>query len=351
VLLRGLRQVLVVFAVLAAACSGQVTDDDGTARRPGGDPGGANRRIGLVYDLGGRGDMSFNDLAAAGLDRAKGTFGLETRELTPARGGEDREELLRLVAGEGYGLVVAVGFLFADAVDRVAADFPRTAFVIVDTVVDADNVASLTFADHQGSFLVGAAAALRADGAGVGFIGGVRTEVIRRFEAGFTAGARHVRHDVPVEAKYISEPPDLSGFREPARAREIARAMFERGTRVVFHAAGGSGLGVFEAARDASAPDRRVWGIGVDVDQRQVVDEALRPFVLTSMLKQIDVAVFETIRGWAEGRFRPGEVVFDLTTGGVGYAKGNGDLAGLEGRLDELAGEVAAGRITVPDLP
>jgi basic membrane protein A and related proteins len=350
VLLRALKRILVVFAVLTAACSTGATNDDAAARsRAVGD--GPNMRVGLVYDLGGRGDMSFNDLAAAGLDRAKGTLGLETRELTPARGGEDREELLRLLAGEGYGLLVAVGFLFTDAVERVAADFPGTAFVIVDAVVDADNVASLTFADAQGAFLVGGAAALRAEGGGVGFIGGVTTEVIRRFQAGFAAGARHVRPDVPVEAKYISEPPDLSGFRDPARARETARAMFERGARVVFHAAGGSGLGVFEAAREASTPERRVWGIGVDIDQRRVVDEALRPFVLTSMLKQVDVAVFETVRTWAEDRFRSGEMMFDLPSGGVGYAKGHPDLAGLEGRLDELAGQVAAGQVTVPRVP
>ena len=314
-------------------------------------PAGGTARVGLVFDVGGRGDRSFNDAAAAGLERAAAEFGVQTKVLTPDRGSTNREELLRLLSEQGYGLVVAVGLLFADAVKATARDFPDTKYAILDSVVPGSNVVSLTFASEQGSFLVGAAAALKSKTGRLGFLGGVETDLIRRFETGYVAGARHVNPAVRVDVKYISQPPDFTGFSDPARAREIGLGLYDAGADVVFHAAGGSGQGLFEAARQASERGRRVWAIGVDSDQYQTVDPALRPFILTSMLKRVDVAVYETVRDFEASRFRPGQVTFDLASGGVGYARSGGALADVEPQLQSLKGQIIRGEVAVPGAP
>jgi basic membrane protein A len=321
------------------------------ARESGSAPRGnapTHNRVGLVFDVGGRGDGSFNDAAAAGLERAATEFGLQTTELTPDRGATSREELLRMLSEQGYGLVVAVGLLFADALRATAPDFPATRYAILDSVVPGDNIVSLTFASEQGSFLVGAAAALKSRTGRLGFLGGVETDLIRRFEAGYVAGARHVNPGVRVDVKYISQPPDFTGFSDPARAREIALGLYDAGADVVYHAAGGSGRGLFEAAREASSRNTKVWAIGVDSDQYQTVEPALRPFILTSMLKRVDQAVYEAVRDFQASRFRSGEVTFDLAAGGVGYSRSGGALADVEPELQSLEGQIVRREIAVP---
>ena len=178
---------------------------------------------------------------------------------------------------------------------RSAEANPDTSFAIIDSVVDLPNVASLVFAENEGSFLVGAAAALKSQTGTIGFIGGVENDLIKKFEAGYVAGAQAVNPDIEVLANYISQPPDFSGFNDPAKGKEIAAAQYEAGADVVYSAAGGSGLGAFEAAAEAGAPGE-VWAIGVDSDQYELVSPELQPYILTSMLKKVDVATYETIK-------------------------------------------------------
>jgi basic membrane protein A len=343
--------------LLAAACG----DDDGTETTTGTDAGeddagsdggeASDLSVGLVFDLGGRGDQSFNDAAARGADRAVEELGIEpVEELEPDEGGENREELLRLLAEEGTNLVFAVGFLFADSIGSVAPDFPDSTFAIVDSVVDADNVASLVFAEEEGSFLVGAAAALTSETGKVGFLGGVEIDLIKKFEAGFVAGAKHVNPDIEVDVKYITQPPDFGGFNDPAKGKEIASSQFAGGADVVYHAAGGSGQGLFEAAKEASAGGTKHWAIGVDSDQYEIVDDDLKEFILTSMLKKVDVAVFETIKAMTEGEDVGGSTTaFDLAADGVGYST-SGDHLPQEtiDQLEDLKQQIIDGDIEVP---
>ena len=305
--------------------------------------------VGVVYDITGRGDRSFNDAAGAGLDQSVAELGVIPSESTPTGDGDRAERVQGLVDG-GAGLVVGVGFLFGDSITAAAGNNPDTSFAIVDSVVEADNVASLVFAEEQGSFLVGAAAALKSQTGSVGFIGGVENDLIKRFEAGFAAGARQVNPDIEVLVNYISQPPDFSGFNDPARGREIADAQYEAGADIIYSAAGGSGLGAFEAAVEAGAPGE-VWAIGVDSDQFNLVSEEIQPYILTSMLKKVDVAVFNTIEAFANGEFAGGVQVFDLAADGVGYSTSGGFVDDITGDLDALAEQIIAGDIVVPQAP
>jgi basic membrane protein A and related proteins len=338
--LRLLFALLAVFAMVAAACG---DDDDSDA----GNGEGEGIRVGMVYDIGGRGDQSFNDAAFAGLSRAADELGVEVNDLEPAAGGENRAELLRTLAEEGYDLIIGVGFAFEDAIVEVAADFPETTFAIVDSAPEADNIKGLVFAEEQGSFLVGAAAALKSESGVIGFIGGVEIPLIAKFEAGYIAGAQAVNPDIEIIRQYISQPPDFSGFNDPARGGEIANAMFQSGADVVYHAAGGSGGGLFEAA--ATAGD--VWAIGVDSDQYLTVGAPQNARILTSMLKRVDVAVFGAIEAFVNGDTSGGVEVFDLSVDGVGYATSGGFVDDIADQLDELKQQIIDGDIEVPDTP
>jgi basic membrane protein A and related proteins len=317
---------------------------------------GESVRVGMVYDIGGRGDLSFNDAAAAGLDRAIDEFGIEANELEPAEGGENREELLRLLSQQDFDLVFGVGFLFEESIASAAGDFPEVRYGLIDGFLedlDADsNVVSLSFAEEQGSFLVGAAAALKSETGRIGFIGGVEIDLIRKFEAGFVAGAQEVNPDIEIDIRYISQPPDFAGFNDPARGREIALGIYEGGADIIYHAAGGSGGGLFEAAREVSeGGDSKVWAIGVDSDQYQTAPAELQEYILTSMLKQVDVAVYETIAAQVNGEFEGGYREFDLETGGVDYSTSGGFVDDIADQLEELKQRVIDGEIEVPTAP
>lgn len=357
---RGLGVWALLLPALLGACGGQAaprrpSDAASLARATGATLPGATvpgtSGVGLVFDVGGRGDASFNDAAAGGLERAERELGIRGRTLTPGQGGENREELLRILASQRYGLVIAVGFAFAGPVASAARDFPGTRFAIIDATVAAPNVASLDFASEEGSFLVGAAAALRSRTGRLGFIGGVETDAVRRFQAGFVGGARRARPDAAVDVRYLSQPPDLSGFADPTRAREVALGMYQRGIDVIFHASGGSGAGLFEAAREASTAAARAWAIGVDSDQYESAGPPLRPFILTSMLKRVDIAVYDTIGAFHRGEFRPGPLRFDLASGGVDYTTTGGALDDLRGELEAIKGQIVRGEIHVAATP
>lgn len=360
---------LMAFLLLLAACGGDgdgdSTEDAGeetageeTAGDEGGDEGDGevDARIGMVYDIGGRGDLSFNDSAAAGLDRAAEEFNLEVNELEPSEGGENREELLRLLSQQGFDLIFGVGFLFTESIQAAAADFPDVNYGLIDGFIEgldeSSNVVALAFAEEQGSFLVGAAAALKSETGHIGFIGGVETDLIRKFEAGYVAGAREINPDIQIDISYITQPPDFDGFADPARGREVARGMYDAGADVIYHAAGASGAGLFEAARDVSeSSGSKVWAIGVDSDQYQTAPEELRDYILTSMLKQVDVAVYETTAAFVDGTFTGGYRTFDLASGGVDYSTSGGFVDDITDQLDELKQRIIDGDIEVPTEP
>jgi basic membrane protein A and related proteins len=340
---------LLGLALVAAACG----DDDDTTETGNGDGDGSDLRVGLVYDIGGRGDQSFNDAAFRGLEQAQDELGVEIQDLEPAGGGEDREELLRTLAEDGYDMVIGVGFAFADGIAAVAADFPDTTFAIVDDAsVEADNVSSLVFAEEEGSFLVGAAAALTSESGNLGFIGGVEIDLIKKFEAGFIAGAEAVNPEVEIQSRYISQPPDFAGFNDPARAGELARGQISAGADVIYHAAGGSGGGLFNAAKEAVDGGATVWAIGVDSDQYVTAEEEVRDVILTSMLKRVDVAVFGAIEAFVNGELEAGVQTFDLSNDGVGYST-SGDFLSDEviSELEDLRQQIANGEIEVPTTP
>jgi basic membrane protein A len=347
---------LLPLVLLAAACGDD--DDDATAgddttETTAADEGEASDvTVGLVYDLGGRGDQSFNDSAAAGLDRAIDEFGVDAEELEPDEGGENREELMRLLGDEGTNLIFGVGFLFVDSIAAAAPDYPDATFAIIDDEVEADNVASLKFAEHEGSFLMGATAALKSESGHIGFIGGVEVPLIKKFEAGYKAGAMHIKPDITIDVSYITQPPNFDGFNDPARAKEIATGMFGAGADVVYHAAGGSGGGLFEAAKEASeSGGSQVWAIGVDSDQYNLVDASLQPYILTSMLKKVEVAVYDTIERAVNGEDVAGVTTYDLESGGVDYATSGGFVDDIADQLEDLKQQIIDGEIEVPEAP
>jgi basic membrane protein A and related proteins len=305
-------------------------------------------RIGLVFDVGGRGDKSFNDAAYAGLARAERELGVSASFLEPV-GTEDRESALRLFAAQGLDLVVAVGFIFSSDVDAVAAAYPEIHFACVDYSPQSSkegdrtppNVEGLAFREEEGSFLVGAVAGLLTKTQHVGFVGGMTIPLIRKFEAGYLAGVRATCPACGIHAAYAGSTPDA--FKDPARGKALAISEIASGADVLFHASGATGHGVFEAAHDA-----HVLAIGVDSDQH----DELPGTVVTSMVKRADVAVFESIRAVVLHRFQPGMRVFGLAEDGVDYVHEGPHGALLpedvKARVKDLRDEVVLRRIVVP---
>jgi basic membrane protein A len=357
--LRALLGLLMAFTLLAAACgddsdssSSDTTAADGSTETTAG--GTSDLTVGLAYDLGGRGDQSFNDSAAAGLEQGAEEFGIETEELEPDEGGENRQELLQLLCDNGTDLIFAVGFLYSESVAAVAENCPDSTFAIVDDAAnDLPNVANLVFAEEQGSFLVGAAAALTTQTDHVGFIGGVNTELIQKFQAGYEAGVAEVDPAITVDVEYLTEPPDFDGFNAPDRGREVATSMYEGGADIVYAAAGGSGSGVFEAAQAVRDAGGDAWAIGVDSDQYNTADPAVQDVILSSMLKQVNVAVYNTIASAVAGDEVGGQTtVFDLSVDGVGYST-SGDFLSEETitALEDYKQQIIDGGIEVPTVP
>ncbi|MCY3616784.1 MAG: BMP family ABC transporter substrate-binding protein [Acidimicrobiaceae bacterium] len=336
-------------------------DEDEADHEDEAEPAMTDVSVGLVFDIGGRGDQSFNDSAAAGIERAAAELGITFTEASPEPDGSNRGELLQLAASE-HDIVIGVGFLFEGDAAAVGAENPDTKFGVVDSAMMdwgagapyGDNIAGLVFAEHEGSFLVGAAAALKSETGTIGFIGGVANVggLIERFEAGFNAGARAVNPDIEIIGDYITEAPDFDGFNAPDRAKEIALAMYEEGADIVYHAAGGSGAGLFQAALEQSeATGSKVWAIGVDSDQYHTADAGVRDYILTSMLKRVDVSIFEMIRSVLDGTMQPGPTAYDLSVDGVGYSTSGGFVDDIADQLEALKAQIVSGEITVPTEP
>jgi len=337
-------------ALVLTSCGGDNGDDDADTTPKGDDTSSSapasDVKVGLAYDIGGRGDQSFNDAAAAGLDKAADEFGIETNEAEAANGEPEsaKEERLRALASAGFNPVIAVGFAYSGAVKKVAGELPDTQFAIIDdAAATGDNIANLLFAEEQGSFLVGAAAALKSESDNIGFVGGVDVPLIHKFEAGYEAGAKEVNPDIEIQVKYLTQPPDFSGFGDPAKGKTAAAGMFDKGADVVYQAAGGSGGGVFEAAKDAGG-----FAIGVDSDQYNTADPEVRDVIITSMLKKVDVAVYDFISSVVEGNFTAGPVTYDLEKDGVGYSTSGGQIDDITSKLDEYKQQIIDGSITVP---
>lgn len=336
-----LFSVVLAFALVAAACGG---DDDAA---------GADVNVGLVFDIGGRGDQSFNDSAAVGLDKAEDELGVGASEASANADGSNREELLNLQADES-DIVIGVGFLFDVPMANAAAANPDVNFAIVDGFIEdaPDNVVMLGFAEHEGSFLVGAAAALKSETGTIGFIGGVSIDLIKKFEAGFIAGAKAVDPDINILSQYITEPPDFTGFVDPASGKVIGQSFYDQGADIVYHAAGGSGAGLFTAAKEYSeANNTKVWAIGVDSDQYLTAGEDVQEYILTSMLKRVDVSVFSAIESQVDGTFAGGFSTFDLSVDGVGYSTTGGFIDDITDQLDDYKAQIIAGDIVVPTTP
>ncbi len=305
-------------------------------------------KVGMAYDVGGRGDRSFNDAAATGLDKAVKELGVSKQELSPNTTGSDRGDNLRKLAEGGYNPIVAVGFSYATDLGKVAKDFPDTSFFIVDdSSITLPNVHSLVFAEEQGSYLVGAAAALKSTKNSVGYVGGVQTPLLQKFEAGFVAGAKKIKPDIKTQVKYLSQPPDFSGFGSPDKGREAANGMYDAGADIVFAAAGGSGTGVFQSALAKGGK-----AIGVDSDQYLSINNpTLQPVILTSMLKRVDVAVFNALQDTVDKKTIAAVTRFDLASNGVAVATSGGFINDIKPQLDDLAKQITAGTIKVPTTP
>jgi basic membrane protein A len=310
-------------------------------------------KVGLAYDIGGRGDGSFNDAAAAGLERAVAELGVakeNTKELTaaPNESEDAAATRLRQLVSEGYNPIIAVGFKYATALKTVAGESPAVQFAIVDdSSVDLPNVTPLVFAEEQGSFLVGAAAALRTQSCKIGFVGGVEQPLIQKFEAGYVQGAKAVAPDIRIDVAYLTPAGDFTGFNDPAKGQVVTTGQLDGGADVIYHAAGGSGLGVFQAvkAKGKSA-------IGVDSDQYNVPTyKDVREVIITSMIKRVDVAVFDYVNAVAAGNAATLPAVFDLSVDGVGYATSGGKIDDIKSDLDAYKAAIISGEIKVADTP
>ncbi|MEM9010485.1 MAG: BMP family ABC transporter substrate-binding protein [Pseudomonadota bacterium] len=295
----------------------------------------------VVYDLGGRADKSFNEAAFTGAERFKEETGIEYRDFE-IQNDAQREQALRRFAQQGHDPIIAIGFSHAAAVEKVSQEFPETSFAIVDMVVEQPNVRSILFKEHEGSYLVGILAAMASESGNVGFVGGMDIPLIRRFACGYVGGVKSVNPDAEVFQNMTGT--DGSAWNNPSRGAELTTSQIDRGADVIYHAAGGTGLGVLQAAADAGK-----LGIGVDSNQNGEHPGS----VLTSMLKRVDNAVFDTFTDAMNGAFEPGFNVLGLAEGGVGYAldDNNADLitAEMQAAVDAAAEGIRSGEIEVHD--
>lgn len=296
--------------------------------------------VGIVFDSGGRGDKSFNDSAWAGVERAQADFGIDERSVE-SKSEKDYEPNLEALAEQGADLVVGVGINMKASMEKVAPKFKNTKFAIVDAAVAADNVRSLLFKEEEGSFLAGYLAGMMTKTKKLGFVGGMELPLIKKFQAGYEAGAKTADKSVEVlPAKYTGSWDNID------YAKVAALSLINAGADIVYHAAGRAGLGVISAAKE-----KGVYAIGVDSDQDAIAEGS----VLTSMIKRVDEAVYQTIKDLKDGSFTAGERVYDLKAGGVGLSEmrftkeavGEAKLA----KVREISDKIASGELKVPTTP
>jgi basic membrane protein A len=295
----------------------------------------------IIFDQGGKFDGSFNEAAYNGAERFKKETGIAYLEFEVTNEGQ-RDRALATMARRGASIVVAVGFAFATPLETIAAENPQTKFTIIDSVVAKPNVQSVVFKEHEGSFLVGMAAAMASKTGKVGFVGGMDIPLIRNFAYGYEQGVRHANPKAEIVVNYTGDTP--AAWNDPARGAELAISQFDRGADVVYHAAGGTGRGVLQAAAD-----RGKLGIGVDSNQNGLFPGK----VLTSMLKRVDVAVYEAFKGAKDGGWKGGTLTLGLKESGVGYALDDHNKAlitpEMQAKLDAARAAIVAGSLPVQD--
>jgi len=293
----------------------------------------------VIFDLGGKFDRSFNQASYTGAERFKEEFGVEYREFE-IQSDAQREQALRRFAQQGNNPIVVAGFAYGSAMETVAAEFPETEFAIIDMVVDLPNVRSVVFNEHEGSYLVGMLAAMKSETGKVGFVGGMDIPLIRKFECGYIQGAKAADPDVEVLRNMTGT--TGAAWNDPVKGGELAKGQIDQGADVIYHAAGGTGRGVLQAAADNGA-----LGIGVDSNQNYMHPGK----VLTSMLKRVDVAVYNAFKDAMDGEFETGVQVLGLAENGVGYAvdENNQDLLTDEmvAELEEAKAKIVSGEIEV----
>lgn len=270
-------------------------------------------KVGLVFDIGGRGDKSFNDAAYKGLEEAKNKLGVEFEVIDPGDGSDRESALRKLASKKEIGLIFGVGFIFTDDINNIAKEFPDKKFACIDYSVTSgakipENVEAIEFKEEEGSFLVGAIAGYNTKSNKVGFLGGMESSLIRKFENGFKQGVKYANPKCQVLSGYISVAPE--GFKNPGKGKEIALSQYSNGADIIYHASGLSGLGLFEAAREQNK-----LAIGVDMDQ---FNEA-PGYILTSMVKLVDQSVYLTIKDFKENKFTGGVKTIGLKENGVSY--------------------------------
>jgi len=296
----------------------------------------------LLYDIGGKFDKSFNEAAYNGAEAFRSAYGDAYRDFEPSSETQ-YEQALKRFARRKADLIVAVGVGYSVAVKNVAAKYPDVRFTVIDAIIDLPNVQSITFKENEGSFLVGMIAAMKTESKNLGFIGGMDIPLIRRFERGYRQGAQYVRDDLTFIENYVGTTP--TAWNDPIKASEMARSQYARGVDIIFSAAGPSGLGVIQAAKD-----NEKLAIGVDSNQNHVAPGS----VLTSMLKRVDLAVEQAMKEAKEGTWKPGHRVMSLKDGGVDYAMDEHNAAlideAMKTKLDEARAKIISGEIVVADI-
>ncbi|MEV7416402.1 BMP family ABC transporter substrate-binding protein [Streptomyces sp. NPDC089919] len=333
-------------ALTATACGGKKSTDSGSSDSK-------KATAAIAYDIGGRGDQSFNDAAYAGAEKAEKDLGLQIKQAEPTEGESDADKVQRLteLARTGANPVIGVGFAYAPAIKKVAPKFPKTTFGIIDdTSVTGSNVANLVFNEEQGSYLAGVAAAKASKTGKVGFIGGVEVPLIKKFEAGYVQGVKDTNPKAEVLTQYLTQPPNFDGFSKPDLGKAAAQGQLSKGADVIYAAAGLAGSGSIEAAATAGK-----WAIGVDSDQyKQAGLAKFKDQILTSATKNVTSAVFDLIKSVKDGKPETGEIRYDLAKGGVGLADSNPAFTAnkdLTAAVEKAKADIIAGKIKVKTTP
>lgn len=332
-------------ALSATACGGKTSSDASSDSK--------EAKAAIAYDVGGRGDQSFNDAAYAGLAKAEKELGFKGTEAEPSDGEADADKVQRLttLARAGNNPVIGVGFAYAPAIKKVAPKFPNTTFGIIDDASVADkNIANLVFNEEQGSYLAGVAAAKVSKSKTVGFIGGVETPLIKKFQAGFEQGVKDTDSSVKVLSQYLTQPPNFDGFSKPDLGKAAAQGQLDKKADVIYSAAGLAGSGAIEATSKAGK-----WAIGVDSDQYNQEGLAMyKDQILTSVTKDVADSVFNLIKSVKDGKPQAGEVRYGLDKDGVGLADSNPaftKMTDVMAAVDEAKKAIVDGKITVKTTP
>ncbi|MFF4564366.1 BMP family protein [Streptomyces sp. NPDC001435] len=336
----------VAVVALAAAGCGKSSSDSTSTSESGKYSG---KGIGLAYDIGGKGDQSFNDAAYSGFQKADTEFKIGGRDVEPSDNETDADKVQRLeqLAKSGYNPIIGVGFVYAPAVKEVSAKYPKITFGIIDdNSITSKNVADMVFHEEQSSYLAGVAAAKATKKNHVGFIGGVDIPLIHKFEAGFIQGAQSVNPKIKIEKQYLTQTPQEGGFSSPDKGENAANGQIDSGADVIYAAAGLSGQGVIKAAAE-----HKIWAIGVDSDQyKQDALAKYKDYILGSALKNVGGAVYDLTKSVVNGKPLTGEVRGDLKSGGVGFADSNPKYQAMKDvvtAVDKAKQDIIDGKVTV----